>query len=296
MDKKIMLATIRSLTAAFAAAVASGFGSSAMAASGGYPLDRFPTEKLTDQSALQNGAKIFVNYCLNCHGAQSMRYNRLQEIGLTPQQIKDNLLFTTDNVGDPMKSALAVKDAKEWFGAVPPDLSVITRARSSGSGSGSDWVYTYLRTYYRDSSRATGWNNAVYPNVGMPHPLWEMQGTRPATLTEVKIAVDDKTGKESWVEVITKFGIDGTKTEESKPLEGANIHASQKFTFDKPVGGEFAQAEYDSQIADLTAYLTYMSDPSATSRKRMGTWVLLALGLFSVIAWFLNRSFWKDIK
>jgi ubiquinol-cytochrome c reductase cytochrome c1 subunit len=266
------------------------------AAGGEYPLDRFPTEKLNDQSALQNGAKLFVNYCLNCHGAQSMRYNRLQDIGLTDQQIRDNLLFVGDKVGDPMKSVLSVKDAKDWFGAVPPDLSVIARARSSGAGSGSDWVYTYLRSYYRDASRATGWNNAVYPNVGMPHVLWEMQGTRPATLTEVKMGKDEKTGKDAWLEVVTKFPVDGIKTETVKVLEGANIHASQQFVFDKPVGGNSNQADYDSQIADLTAYLTFMSDPSATNRKRIGVWVLLALGLFSVFAWFLNRSFWKDIK
>jgi ubiquinol-cytochrome c reductase cytochrome c1 subunit len=261
-----------------------------------YPLDHFPTEKLTDQSALQNGAKLFVNYCLNCHGAQSMRYNRLQDIGLTEQQIKDNLLFATDKVGEPMKTALSVKDAKEWFGAVPPDLSVIARSRSSHAGSGSDWVYTYLRSYYRDAGRATGWNNAVYPNVGMPHVLWQMQGTRPATLTEVKEEEDEKTKKKTWVEVVTQYPVDGVKTEKRATLEGASHHASTKFTFDKPVGGSSSQADYDSQIADLTAYITYMSDPSATNRKRIGTWVLIFLGIFSVFAWLLNRSFWKDIK
>ncbi len=267
-----------------------------LAAGSSYPLDHFPVEKLNDQAALQNGAKIFVNYCLNCHGAQAMRYNRLQDIGLSPQQVKDNLLFTVDNVGEPMKTALAPKDAKAWFGAVPPDLSLITRARSSSDGSGSDWVYTYLRSYYRDTGRATGWNNAVYPNVGMPHVLWEMQGARPATLTEVKLATDEKTQKESWVEVTTQYPLDGNKTEIVKQLEGGNHHASQKFTFDKPVGGTSSQADYDNQIADLTAYLTFMSDPSAVARKRVGVWVLMALGVFTVFAWFLNRSFWKDIK
>ncbi len=261
-----------------------------------YPLDRFPTDKLNDQSALQNGAKLFVNYCLNCHGAQSMRYNRLQDIGLTEQQIRDNLLFATDKVGEPMKTALSVKDAKEWFGAVPPDLSVIARSRSSSAGSGSDWVYTYLRSYYRDAGRATGWNNAVYPNVGMPHVLWQMQGTRPATLTEVKEVEDEKTKKKSWKEVVTKYPLDGVKSEVETVLAGENHHASAKFVFDKPVGGTSSQADYDNQIADLTAYLTYMSDPSATNRKRIGTWVLIFLGIFSVFAWLLNRSFWKDIK
>jgi cytochrome c1 len=132
----------------------------ALANEAGYPLDHFPEQKLTDNAALQNGAKIFVNYCLNCHAAASMRYNRLTDLGLTEDQIKKNLLFTGNKVGDPMTTSLRAADAKEWFGALPPDLSVIARARASGAGSGPDWLYTYLRAYYRDGSRSTGWNNA----------------------------------------------------------------------------------------------------------------------------------------
>jgi ubiquinol-cytochrome c reductase cytochrome c1 subunit len=278
-----------------AALAFTGIGS-AIASEGGYPLDRFPTEKMNDQSALQNGAKVFINNCLNCHAASSMRYNRLVDIGLTENQIRENLLFSASKVGDLMKTSLSVADAKAWFGAVPPDLSVIARARSSSMGSGSDWVYTYLRTYYRDSSRATGWNNAVYPNVGMPHILWGTQGQRGATITEVKSVTDEKTKKDSWVKVETKFAVDGAKSEVVTPLEGASHHAEQKFVFDKPVGGSLNQAEYDKQIADLTAYITYMSDPSAKTRTRIGTWVLIALGIFSVFAWQLNRNYWKDIK
>jgi ubiquinol-cytochrome c reductase cytochrome c1 subunit len=284
--------------AANVAAIALAFAGvgSAFASDSGYPLDRFPTEKMNDQSALQNGAKIFVNNCLNCHAASSMRYNRLVDIGLTENQIRENLLFTADKVGELMKTSLSAKDAKAWFGAVPPDLSVIARARSSGAGTGSDWVYTYLRTYYRDSSRATGWNNAVYPNVGMPHILWETQGQRGAKLTEVKSITDAKTQKVSWLKVETKFATDGAKTEVVTPLEGGNHHAEQQFIFDKPIGGSLDQADYDKQIADLTAYLTYMSDPSAKTRTRIGTWVLIALGIFSILAWQLNRTYWKDIK
>jgi ubiquinol-cytochrome c reductase cytochrome c1 subunit len=280
---------------AFAAIALAGFGS-ALAADGGYPLDRFPTEKMNDQSALQNGAKVFINNCLNCHAAGAMRYNRLTDIGLTENQIRENLLFSADKVGDLMKTALAPADAKAWFGAVPPDLSVIARARSSGMGTGSDWIYTYLRTYYRDASRATGWNNAVYPNVGMPHILWETQGQRGATMTEVKKVTDEKTKKESWAKVETKYAVDGSKSDLVTALEGSNHHAEQKFVFDKPVGGSLNQADYDKQIADLTAYITYMSDPSAKTRTRIGTWVLLALGIFSIFAWQLNRNYWKDIK
>lgn len=138
-------------------------------------LDKAP-DKSRDVAALQHGAKIFVNYCLNCHSASYMRYNRLRDIGLTEDQIRNNLLFTADKVGEPMRIAMQRADAKVWFGAAPPDLTVIARARASEFGSGADWLYTYLRTFYRDESRPTGWNNTVFANVGMPHVLWELQG------------------------------------------------------------------------------------------------------------------------
>jgi ubiquinol-cytochrome c reductase cytochrome c1 subunit len=133
-------------------------------------------DRSRDFAGLQNGAKIFINYCLNCHSASYFRYNRLTDIGLTEQQIKDNLLFTADKVGELMTIAMRREDAKLWFGAVPPDLTVIARARASASGSGADWLYTYLRSFYRDDSRPTGWNNTVFSNVSMPHVLWELQG------------------------------------------------------------------------------------------------------------------------
>lgn len=138
-------------------------------------LDKAP-DRARDFAALQNGAKVFVNYCLNCHSASYFRYNRLMDIGLSEQQIKDNLLFTADKVGEPMTIAMRRADAKQWFGAAPPDLTVIARARASEFGSGSDWLYTYLRGFYRDDARPTGWNNTVFANVGMPHVLWELQG------------------------------------------------------------------------------------------------------------------------
>lgn len=145
------------------------------AAGANVPLDKAP-DRSRDMPALQNGAKVFVNYCLNCHSASYYRYNRLTDIGLTEQQIRDNLLFTADKVGEPMTIALRRADAKAWFGVAPPDLTLIARARTSGAGSGADWLYTYLRSYHRDDSRPTGWNNPVFPNVGMPHVLWELQG------------------------------------------------------------------------------------------------------------------------
>lgn len=138
-------------------------------------LDKAP-DRARNYPALQNGAKVFINYCLNCHSASYMRYNRLQDIGLTEQQIKDNLLFTADKVGELMTIGMRRAEAKQWFGAAPPDLTVIARARASEFGSGSDWLYTYLRGFYRDDARPTGWNNTVFANVGMPHVFWELQG------------------------------------------------------------------------------------------------------------------------
>jgi ubiquinol-cytochrome c reductase cytochrome c1 subunit len=138
-------------------------------------LDKAP-DRARDLPALQNGAKVFVNYCLNCHSASYMRYNRLRDIGLTEQQIKDNLMFASDKVGELMTVGMRRAEAKQWFGAAPPDLTVIARARASEFGSGSDWLYTYLRGFYRDDARPTGWNNTVFANVGMPHVLWELQG------------------------------------------------------------------------------------------------------------------------
>lgn len=238
----------------------------AFAAEATFPLDHAQTERTKDLSALQNGAKLFVNYCLNCHAASAMRYNRLRDIGLTEDQIKNNLLFTSDKVGDLMKVSMQPKDAKDWFGAVPPDLSVIARAKASEAGSGTDWLYTYLRTFYKDDTRPTGWNNLVFPNVGMPHVMWELQGVRTA-----------------------KF------VEEKDPHEpGKTVHKFAGFEQVKP--GKMSAIEYDNATADLVAYLGWMGEPAQHTRRRLGVWVLLFLGLFTVLAWRLNASYWKDVK
>lgn len=150
-------------------------------------LDKAP-DRSSDLPALQRGAKVFVNYCLNCHSASYMRYNRLQDLGLTEQQIKDNLMFTADKTGELMRIGMQRAEAKAWFGAPPPDLTVIARSRASEFGSGSDWLYTYLRTFYRDETRPTGWNNVVFANVGMPHVLWELQGEQVMDGHELKLA------------------------------------------------------------------------------------------------------------
>ncbi len=129
-----------------------------------------------DQAALQSGAKTFVNHCLNCHGASFVRYQRLTELGFSEQDIKEKLMFTAEKIGDPMRIAARPAEQKQWLGSAPPDLSLVARARASEAGSGADWLYTYLRSFYRDEKRPTGWNNTVYENVGMPHALWELQG------------------------------------------------------------------------------------------------------------------------
>ncbi len=280
----------------FLVALPLALGLSAAQASGsGYPLDRFPTEKLTNQAALQNGAKLFVNYCLNCHSASSMRFNRLLDIGLSEEQIRKNLLFTTDKVGEPMTVAMTPADGKEWFGAQPPDLSVIARARASGDGSGADWLYTYLRTYYRDSTRPTGWNNAVFPSVGMPHVLWELQGSRGATVEDVK-AIKDEAGKTVGFEkTVVTFDVDGNRAEAKEKVEG-HPHEGSTITLTRAEGGALAQAAFDEEVADLVAYITFMSDPSAQPRTRMGVWVLLFLAFFTVLAWWMNKEYWKDVK
>lgn len=170
MMKKFILSLIAAL----------GIATGAQAASdAGIPWDKAPVD-ISNQASLQNGAKLFVNYCLGCHSAAFMRYNRLQDIGLSEQEIKDNLLFTTDKVGETMIAAINPKQAKDWFGANPPDLTVIARSRAGHNGTGADYLYTFLRTFYRDDTKATGWNNLAFPSVGMPHPMWEMQGQRRA--------------------------------------------------------------------------------------------------------------------
>jgi ubiquinol-cytochrome c reductase cytochrome c1 subunit len=146
-----------------------------LAAGAEHHLDKAPNVQ-GDQAALQNGAKVFVNYCLNCHGLSFVRYNRLTELGLTDQQVRDNLMFTADKIGEQMRVAARAVEQKQWFGATPPDLSLVARARASEEGSGADWLYTYLRSFYRDEQRPTGWNNTLFANVGMPHVLWELQG------------------------------------------------------------------------------------------------------------------------
>jgi ubiquinol-cytochrome c reductase cytochrome c1 subunit len=186
-----------------------------------------------------------------------MRYNRMQDLGLSEQQIKDNLLYAANKPGETMTIAMRPKEAKEWFGAAPPDLTVITRSR------GADWVYTYLRSFYRDDTRPSGWNNLVFDKVGMPHVLQEQQGH----LAPVYHVEKDAAGKEH------------------KTLARLELV--------KP--GKMAQAEYDALVGDLVNYLNWMGEPSQGTRKTVGLLVVLFLGLFYIAAFYLKREFWKDV-
>jgi ubiquinol-cytochrome c reductase cytochrome c1 subunit len=233
-------------------------------ASGGDTIawDKAPN-RVNGLASLQNGAKLFVNYCVSCHSAAFMRYNRLKDIGLTEQQIKDNLLFTTDKVGDTMKANIDPKSAKEWFGGLPPDLTLMTRSRSGSGGTGADYVYTYLRTYYRDGEKATGWDNLAFPSVGMPNVLWELQGER-KPIFDVK--------EEHGHKVQTFKG-----WEQTKP-------------------GMMTSAQFDQAVGDLVNYMQWMAEPAQKTRVRIGVWVLIFLSIFTIIAWRLNASYWKDVK
>ncbi|NYT37976.1 cytochrome c1 [Allopusillimonas soli] len=265
----------------------------AMAAEGGHPLDHAP-DRLNDMASLQNGAKLFVNYCMGCHSANSMRYNKLTDIGLTEEMIEKNLLFTADKVGELMHIAMRPEDAKKWFGTTPPDLSVIARAKSHNLGaSGTDYVYTLMRSFYRDTSKASGWNNLVFPNIAMPNILWQLQG--PVTLDRTVIhKVEQQDGSEAWERTVSKYDADGfsvIKTEALKDYEGKAVNKSVL----TPADARQA-AVFDNNVADLANFLDWMSEPMQQQRKQMGVWILLFLALFLVVAWRLNASYWKHVK
>ncbi|MDW8467893.1 MAG: cytochrome c1 [Burkholderiales bacterium] len=228
----------------------------AWSAAVGYRLDRAPIDP-NDLVSLQSGAQLFVNYCLNCHGAQYMRYNRLTAIGLSEAQIRDNLIFTGDKVGDTMRVAMTPKDGKAWFGVAPPDLSLVGRAR------GADWLYTYLRTFYRDPKSATGWNNAVFPNVAMPHALWLLQGERALEIVQVKDRAGRETPEYRWRELSP---------------------------------GALSPSQYDAAVRDLVNFLMYVAEPQARTRRTVGIVVLFALGVLFVLAYALKKEYWKDVK
>jgi ubiquinol-cytochrome c reductase cytochrome c1 subunit len=185
-----------------------------------------------------------------------MRYNRLRDLGLTEKQISDNLIFTGQKPGGLMNTAMTKKEAKKWFGVPPPDLSVIARSR------GADWLYTYLRQFYRDESTATGWNNLVFDRAAMPHVFYQLQGEQ-----TLKVAmVDDGHGGK---------------------------HEVKNLELTKP--GTLSKTEYDRQITDLVNYLVYLGEPAATYRVQIGIVVLLFLFFMLGLSYALKKEYWRDI-
>jgi len=276
------------LIAALCLATGFAVAGSAYAAGAQIHLDKWPEERGRQLSSVQNGARLFANYCMGCHSANLMRWNRLNAIGLDDRQIREFLILGDQKVGDAMSIAMRPADAKQWFGKTPPDLSVITRARTSFDYKGTDYLYTLLRGFYRDASSPTGWNNVVFPSIGMPHILWERQGPREATIERIH----HEAGK-GLVREVSVFDVAGEVTVSREPVKGPAAEATA-YSF-KPADAAAAR-QFDSDAADLVAFLNFMTDPSAGSRVRIGVWVLLFLALFTVIAWWLNREFWKDVK
>lgn len=246
-------------------ALALAVPSISMAAGGGYT---FPNDDIdidwSDKTSMQRGAAIFSNNCLSCHAAAYSRYNRVgADLGLTDAQVSENLIFTTNKygektkVGQLMETTMTAEYAEQAFGTAPPDLSLIARSR------GTKWLYNYLRGFYIDESRPMGMNNGVFPNVGMPHVLVDMEGTKKA----IKTMQDDGHGGQH--EVITGF--------------------------EQVTAGSMTTEEYDQAVYDLVSYLDYLAEPYKETRQNVGVVVLIFLSFLLILAYLLKKEFWKDI-
>jgi len=233
-----------------------------------------PAKRL-DVESLQRGARNFVNYCLNCHSAQYMRYNRLTDLAISEQAIRDNLMFATDKLGSTMTVAMSKADATAWFGTVPPDLSVEARIR------GVDWLYSYLLGFYRDEKTVTGWNNLVFNNVSMPHVLWKLSGVQRLIETEF-----EDEGKAEGA-VIAAEGL--------ALAERINDHKFVVKTLAQDEPGTMQPVEYKTFVADLVNFLDYVSEPVRNERINIGIAVLIYLGVLLVFAYALKRAYWKDV-
>lgn len=230
----------------------------ATAATEGVTLERAATN-LGNPASLQRGARLFVNYCLSCHSANFMRYGRLaQDLGLSEEQVEEYLIFTDAEIGDTMSVAMPEEGSARWLGATPPDLSVVSRSR------GVDWLYSFLKSYYPDPARPSGWNNLVFENTSMPHVLWELQGVREPVEHAGDGEVDDG-------------------------------HGSSNVEWNQLRPGALTEAEYDAAVLDLVSFLEYLGEPSKLQRRAVGVWVLLFLALFAFLAFLLKREYWKDV-
>ena len=227
-----------------------------LAAGGGFPLDKAEYD-LSDKASLQRGAATFMNYCAGCHSTQYQRYNRVAaDIGIPEELMKEHLVFTGAKIGDLMKGAMSEKDAARWFGAPPPDLTLVARVR------GADWIYTYLRSFYVDETRPFGVNNAVFPSVGMPHVLEPLQGTPRAEF-------------------------------ETHTLDG--VEMQQVVSIKSDGNGEMNNEEYDQTVLDLVNFLVYSAEPVQQERERMGFWVLGFIAIFFIFTVLLKKEFWRDV-
>lgn len=212
--------------------------------------------QIGNKGMLQRGAAMYMNYCAGCHSAQYVRYSRVAEdLGLSEEQVMENLVFQADaRFGDTIVSGMSVEDGAAFFGTPPPDLSVVARSR------GPDWLFTYMRSFYRDPTAATGWNNTVFENASMPHVLWELQGIQEPHYGE--------------------------------PVDGGDPPVQR---LELVQAGLLTPGEYDASLRDLVSFLEYIGEPAALKRNAMGVWVLLFLAIFTTLAWLLKREYWKDI-
>jgi ubiquinol-cytochrome c reductase cytochrome c1 subunit len=227
---------------------------SAFAAGGGATLQA--GNDLSDRASLQRGAQLYMNYCAGCHSLKYMRYSRMAEdLGLTEDEVMKNLNFTGAKFGEQVQVSMPAAGGEKWFGKMPPDLSVISRVR------GSDWIYTYLKSFYLDESRPLGWNNKLFPNASMPNPLWELQGLQHAEFGPV----DPATGE--------------------RHVEGLKVAQA---------GRQSAQ-EFDQTSRDITNFLEYVGEPAALKRQSVGVWVILFLAALTFLAYLLKQEYWKDV-
>ncbi len=263
---------MKKLTTLLLAMVASSLiSSAAYAAGGGGPKLDHPYMNMSDKAALQNGAKLFVNYCLSCHSAQYARYNRVAEdLEIPLYRLKENLMFTTEKEGDLMTTTMPAEDSKEWFGVTPPDLTLVSRVRKP------DWVYTYLRGFYRDDSSPSGWNNSLFDKVAMPHAMYELQGVQKLVKT---LPIDDSGNIIDQDQVVL---------EENQTLVANSILELEH-------AGIRTVAEFDKDMADLTAFLTYLAEPAVMKRKTIGVFSIAFVLILMMLCYLLKKEYWRDI-
>ncbi len=229
---------------------------------------------LENLPSLQNGARLFVNYCIGCHSLQYQRYERTADDLQIPHDLAlENLVFTGQKIGELMTNAMDMEQAKNWFGAPPPDITMVTRVR------GADWLYNYLKTFYMDDTRPLGVNNKVFPNVGMPHALLDLQGVQRSACIQVpKIA---ENGGEMRDPLVPGQAITEEKCGQLVLEEGTGLYTAE---------------EYDQAVYDITNFLYYVGDPSRLERHRLGVYVLLFLVILFVFTWLLGREYNKAVR